>query len=261
MKRKNYDGSENLERADLNKCPDCGCFFAGENCPLCGKPCPEEMKAGKRAPEKAKPAARKYSRARNVEFVSWYHSWWFIILMLILMPIVGIVLLATSPHKRGHKIIAFIICAIWAVGSYFGIGSMIVDKITGLLDPPVNTRLTREEYVDACAEITPIELYRSAESYDEKFISVNLTVIDRIASYEAYWSNDDYVTYYVCKAPEGGDYTILVRDCVLDDSQNFLSGDVITVYGEGDGNITVHDMDYNAYTAPCINMAYFELVK
>ena len=39
-------GSEELDRPDLNKCPDCGCFFSSDNCPLCGKPCPEEMRAG-----------------------------------------------------------------------------------------------------------------------------------------------------------------------------------------------------------------------
>ena len=47
-----------LDRPDLNKCPDCKCYFAGDNCPLCGKPCPEEMKAGNRKPpkkEKKKP--------------------------------------------------------------------------------------------------------------------------------------------------------------------------------------------------------------
>ena len=29
--------SYELDRPDLNKCPDCGCFFDGDNCPLCGK--------------------------------------------------------------------------------------------------------------------------------------------------------------------------------------------------------------------------------
>ena len=29
---------EELDRPDLNKCPDCKCFFGGDNCPICGKP-------------------------------------------------------------------------------------------------------------------------------------------------------------------------------------------------------------------------------
>ena len=32
-----FDNPEELDRPDLNKCPDCNCFFAGDNCPLCGK--------------------------------------------------------------------------------------------------------------------------------------------------------------------------------------------------------------------------------
>ena len=37
------DYNSNMDHPDLNKCPDCECFFAGERCPLCGKLCPEEM--------------------------------------------------------------------------------------------------------------------------------------------------------------------------------------------------------------------------
>ena len=48
-----YDSDE-LDRPDLNKCPDCGCFFAQDECPLCGKPCPEEMRAGNRKAVKVK---------------------------------------------------------------------------------------------------------------------------------------------------------------------------------------------------------------
>ena len=43
-----------LDRPDLNKCPDCKCYFAGDTCPLCGKVCPEEMRAGNRKPVKVK---------------------------------------------------------------------------------------------------------------------------------------------------------------------------------------------------------------
>ena len=79
--------SENdmLDRPDLNKCPDCGCFFAQDNCPLCGKPCPEEMRAGNRtAPKKQK---YKYDNGyRTVQFVDWYHRWWFIVIMAFISP-------------------------------------------------------------------------------------------------------------------------------------------------------------------------------
>ena len=80
-------GSEELDRPDLNKCPDCNCFFAGDNCPLCGKECPEEFRAGNR--EKVKQQKHRRGRgSERVEFISWYHRWWFIILMLFVAPVV-----------------------------------------------------------------------------------------------------------------------------------------------------------------------------
>ena len=43
-----FADDEGFDRPDLNQCPDCKCFFEGDNCPLCGKECPENMRAGKR---------------------------------------------------------------------------------------------------------------------------------------------------------------------------------------------------------------------
>ena len=103
-----FDGREELDRPDLNKCPDCECFFAGETCPLCGKVCPEEMRAGNRKPPKKQRRLRSGSNGR-VTFVEWYHSWWFIVLMMIFIPIAGIVLLITSPHRTRSKIIFVVI--------------------------------------------------------------------------------------------------------------------------------------------------------
>lgn len=103
-----FDNSEELDRPDLNKCPDCLCFFAGDTCPLCGKVCPEEMRAGNRKPPKKQKRRHSTGNGR-VTFVEWYHSWWFIILMMIFMPIAGIVLLITSPHKTRSKVIFAVI--------------------------------------------------------------------------------------------------------------------------------------------------------
>ena len=103
-----FDNSEELDRPDLNKCPDCECFFAGDNCPLCGKVCPEEMRAGNRKSPKKQKNKRSGGNGR-VTFVEWYHSWWFIVLMMIFMPIAGIALLITSPHRTRSKVIFVII--------------------------------------------------------------------------------------------------------------------------------------------------------
>ena len=99
-----FDSDNDNDRPDLNKCPDCGCFFAQDNCPLCGKLCPEEMRAGNRKPPK-KERHKKGRTNGRVTFVEWYHSWWFIILMLFVMPVVGIILLFTSPHRTLWKVL------------------------------------------------------------------------------------------------------------------------------------------------------------
>ena len=67
---------------------------------------------------------------------------------------------------------------------------------------------------------------------------------------------EKYTTYYVCEDLGGRGVKLLVRDCNREASQNFLPGDVITVFGEGVGEITVYDMNYEPHTAPCIHMAY-----
>ena len=82
---------DELDRPDLNKCPDCGCFFAQDECPLCGKTCPEEMRAGNRKPPKK--SRKKRTGSDRVVFVDWYHSWWFIILMLFWA---GVVIIAST---------------------------------------------------------------------------------------------------------------------------------------------------------------------
>ena len=99
-------GSEELDRPDLNKCPDCRCFFDGESCPLCGKICPEEMRAGNRA--KVKITKKRRSGSDRVTFIPWYHGWLFIILMFFVMPVFGIILLCTSPYRLRTKIIVIV---------------------------------------------------------------------------------------------------------------------------------------------------------
>ena len=51
---RSFENYDELDRPDLNKCPDCGCFFGQDYCPICGKLCPEEMRAGNRAAVKQK---------------------------------------------------------------------------------------------------------------------------------------------------------------------------------------------------------------
>lgn len=99
-----FDNPQELDRPDLNKCPDCECFFAEETCPLCGKVCPEEMRAENRKPAKKEKRRRGCSNGR-VTFVEWYHSWWCIILATVFMAPLGIILMLTSPHRTLWKVI------------------------------------------------------------------------------------------------------------------------------------------------------------
>ena len=252
-----FDSDNDSERADLNKCPDCGCYFPQDHCPLCGKECPEEMRAGNRKPVKKK--KRRFSGdSGRVTFMAWYHSWWFIILMLFVSPLISIILLATSPHKRSHKILAIVIAvAYWFLSTFGGALIFYLGGFLGGKDVPVDTKLTREEYIAACETVTAEDFYRSSNAYTEKFIS--LEVVIEKSMIDAYEYGDDYVLYhqyYVCRAVDGGDFFILVRDCIQDNPQNFIPGDVITVYGEGAGTQTVYDSAYTPHTAPCIFMAY-----
>lgn len=105
-----FDNPQELDRPDLNKCPDCECFFAGETCPLCGKVCPEEMRAGNRKPPKREKRRRGGNPGR-VTFVEWYHSWWCIILASIFMAPLGIILMITSPRRTLWKVL-FIIAVV-----------------------------------------------------------------------------------------------------------------------------------------------------
>ena len=250
-----YDGEE-IDRPDLNKCPDCGCFFAGDNCPLCGKVCPEEFRAGNRKPIKQK-KKRHSSSSRTVTFISWYHSWWVIILALIFLPIVGFILLLTSPHKKSVKITVAVIAVVWSVISYFGIGN-IIGNITGMLDKPVDTSLTKEEYIAACEKISAEEFYRGGDEYTDKFVSFTVIVDKKIVDPDAQYNGNKYPTYYICHDESGNEFEIIIRDCVQDSSRNYIPGDQLTVYGEGAGEITLYDYsgDYAEHSAPSINVAF-----
>lgn len=250
-----YGDEEELDRPDLNKCPDCNCFFAGEKCPLCGKVCPEDMRAGNRAAVKPKKYKGR-SDSGKVVYLNWYYSWWFIILMMFIFPIVGIILLITSHHDTWKKVLFGVIAALYMIGSFFGFGR-IFSGISDMFTSPVDKSLTREEYVAACEDVTADQVCRAADGLEDKFVRIKLRVIEKVTYVDGYYDKD-YVCY-LCEAVDGGEYRIVIRDCLLEDQQRFIPGDEITVYGEGAGECEVCDADYNHTTAPCINMAYVAL--
>lgn len=252
-----FDNDEELDRPDLNKCPDCGCFFAQDECPLCGKTCPEEMRAGNRKAVKKK--KHRSSGSGRVTFIEWYHSWWFIVLAMFIFPLMGIILLITSPHQKKKKIIFCCIAAAYMVLSTVGIGA-IASLIGNMLDKPIDTSLTKGEYIAACEEVSAEEFYRSPDAYKGKFVKTQLVVAGEVEYYGDGFYYDDGDRYYLCLSDLGGGMAIIVRDCLIEDSIRLLRGDVITVYGQGGGEKTVWYND-DELTSVCLNMAYVEIIE
>lgn len=255
-----FDGDNELDRPDLNKCPDCGCYFAQDTCPLCGKECPEEFRAGNRKPVKSSRWKKRDNgyRSGRVTFVEWYHSWWFILLMLILMPLVGIVLLATSPHKKSLKIGLILAGLIYGIVSTYGIGN-IVQYVKNRMEEPVNTSLSAEEYIDRCEDVDPEDFFRNAESYKGDYLSMTLTVHGELVDYNGQTNGGKYTTYYLCVDADSG-RQILVRDCRKGGGR-LLAGDVITLYGEGAGMKDLFATNFQSYHLPCVNTAYVKIVE
>lgn len=247
------DDSE-LDRGDLNKCPDCNCFFAETHCPMCGKECPEEMRAGNRPA--VKPQRRRATTSTGA-FISWYHSWWFMALMTLLFPIVGIILLITSPHIKWKKILFVSLAVVYMFSSFFGAGTLLTD-LQEIWDPPVDSTITKEEYIARCAEISPEQFYRAADGYKDKFVSMTVQITEKVTCVNDYYNDEDF-DCYLCVAEDNYDFRLILRDCLLDDNQRFIPGDVITIYGEGAGVREVYDKDYYYTSAPCLNMAYVTL--
>ena len=248
-----YFDSDELDRPELNKCPDCECYFASEECPLCGKICPEAFRAGNRAPVK-KPKKRKNSSGR-VQFIAWYHSWWFILLVFMFSRIAGLVLFFTSPHSKKAKIIA--VSAV--VGGYVLLGVLGSGLLMHLLDQPlVNDDISRAEYVERCTPMSVEDFYRNANDL-EQYVSLELTVVERCVehSIDVY---DTGSTYYRCKDLNGGEMIIYVLDCNLDKPLQFLPGDMIRVYGESGGMASFLQGDTYTEERPCLYMAYCELI-
>ncbi len=179
--------------------------------------------------------------------------------MMFVMPIAGIILLATSPHSKKAKITFIILGIIYLIISTIGIGT-IIGSIAEIIDPPVNTRLSREEYIAKCEQVEAEDVWRAPELYKNKYVSLTVTVIGSFESVETTFPTDKYTKYYICRVDNGINDTLLVRSCIQSGASNFAAGDIITVYGEGDGTVSVFDYDYNGYNSPCVNAAYAVLI-
>ncbi|MBQ9780226.1 MAG: hypothetical protein IJW00_04705 [Clostridia bacterium] len=253
-----YFDSDELDRPELNKCPECECYFASEECPLCGKVCPEHMRAGNRAPVK-KPKKTRNSSGR-VQFIPWYHTWWFILIMMFFMPVVGVVLFFTSPYSKKVKIIGAVIGVIYVLAYvfmfYLGGINMIFKLMLGEYDL-VNDDISREAYIETCEDLSVEEFYRISDD-DGVYITIELKVLERHVDLSLY--GDEQNVYYLC-TDETGEILIYVRDCSLDNAGNYLKGDTIRVWGQNAGEQRIYPEGQTPQSHPCLNMAYSERVN
>ncbi len=244
--------SDELDRPDLNKCPDCGCFFATDACTLCGKVCPEEMRAGNRAAVKHK-KRKSGGYTGRVQFISWYHRWWFIALMVIPVPWLALILFVTSPYSRKTKVFAavglVVLCAL-----YFGVGAQLLNMIFDT--PLVNDDISRAEYVELCTEMTADQFYRHAVNGGE-YVTMELTVVGQLPSSWFYDSDD--VIYYRCRSTDGTT-DVVILDCILQDRQILRSGDMIRVWGESAGMMEFYPNYERTETLPVLYTAYCDLI-
>ena len=252
-----------LDRPDLNKCPDCECYFPQDNCPICGKECPEEMRAGNRVVKKTK--RMRNGRSTAVQYVEWYHKWWFIILMLFVFPIMGIILLATSPHNKVLKGILITFAILYFVLPYFGFGfGALGGLLSNTFDKPVDTSLSYEEYKDKCDEIALDGYFREPDKYKGRFICGEFTVKSYVFDTVGKYNGEKYNDYYICRGigTDGKEYSFFVRACIVKGVKNLTADDVVTVYGECAGSMELYDPEADKYlSGVCINAAYFELEK
>ena len=242
-----YFDSDELDRPELNKCPDCECYFATEACPLCGKICPENFRAGNRAKVK-KPKKRKNSSGR-VQFIPWYHTWWCILVVFLISRLAGVILFLTSPYSKKAKITVVAL----AVGFYllaaalpFGVGILAEHFAPSL----VNDDISRAEYVEKCTPMSVKDYFHDA--YNEGNYVVLEVKVETVISVQG-------DTYYLCTALDGGDVRILLLDCSVEQKTNYRQGEMLRVYGECSG-VADYQIGLAEGGLPCLYMAYSDLI-
>jgi len=251
-----FSDQQPVDYPELNKCPDCETFFQTLTCPLCGKECPEEYRAGNRKAVKPK-KVRYRNNSGRVQFIPWYHCAWVLVIALLAFPLVGLILLWQSSHSKGWKIAGSMI----PVATHVVIPALI--SILGILfgysyEPPIPT--DRAEFVASCEAVDAEHFFRNAESYSGKAVKIELTVKARRIDTSDMLGYTN--VYYECVAERNGRaFQFLLADCQAGtDRINLLEGDRITVYGTALGDWSIIDAEAGALFYPCVEMFFAELI-
>ncbi len=242
-----YSGDSALnDNLSLNRCPDCETLFEGDVCPICRKPCPEEMKAGNRAAIKVK----KEKAVKGATFTPVYFRWWFLlILCMIGLTPVALILFLVSERPKWLKVTVGIAAGLFFVGQillFTGAGQKLLTGIRNKANAGVTG--TEEEYRSECREITAENALREPDALRKQKVRAEFRVIG-MTDYG--YGN----VYYLCSfEPEGT--LCYVNDCRSDRDTRFLAGDLITVYGR------FGDAYYDeSGELPLIHMAFADLVS
>lgn len=254
MGRKTFSaGSDVTDYPELNKCPDCETYFAQLNCPLCGKECPPEMRAGNRALNK-KPLRDPYSRgAGRVSFVPWYLSTPFILIMLVIQPLIGMILMWMGHWKKKWKIavtVGAVLIALLPYLIFFGITLLGI----GNQDAPVELSLSREEYVAACKTVDPTAFYRDPWGCEGDFLSFEVEIVGVHYTVEDFGGREKFYTARVSSSA-----VILLWDYQPEgEGLNFVPGDRITVYGQSAGMKWL-ETESTSFEAACLAFRFANL--
>lgn len=218
---------------NLNKCPDCETYFEGPNCPLCGKECPPQMRAGNRKPQKKRRRTRHSSG--RVRFVPWYYSTWFLIAMLIVFPLVGLILLWTSDNGRGWKVAGTAACVgVWLFSR--PLLSFVLSLLLFNDGPLQRPDLPQSAYCASCEVLDAEGYYRQPGNYPER--DVTLTVTVREVFYD-----ETGACVWRCVWSEGEQELLFFLVDYLEEDIHLLAGDRITVWGRTLGSVTAYDAD------------------
>lgn len=252
--------SPETDYPELNKCPDCETFFQGERCPLCGRECPEEMRAGNR--KKFKPAKPQRGGSDRVQFVAWYYSPLFVLLMFCVMPIVGIILFYTAPYKKGVKIGVTI--ALVAIVFLVPFCLTLYSFLNGMKGrDPVDRTLKPEAYREVCdAGVSAEDLYRNANAMDGNLVEKEFRIVHIWENYPFGYDDSFNIFYEVTVAEDGEEWRFLIMDCRNGETEvtTLRDGDAIRVWGEVVPRITVENDSLGTLTLPGIRARFIEYV-
>lgn len=253
-----FAGDPPSDYPDLNKCPDCETYFAQLHCPLCGKECPPEMRAGNRARNK-KPVRDPYSRGSGrVSFVPWYLTTPFILIMLAVQPLIGMILMWMGHWKKKWKIAVTVGAVLIAVLPY-----LIIFGITllgsGNQDAPVDLSLSREEYVAACETVDPSAFYRDPWGCEGDFLSFDVEIVGVHYAVEDLGGREKFYTAHV-KVGDSSAVILLWDYQPEGEGLNFVPGDRVTVYGQSAGMKPL-ETEATSFDAACLGLRYARLAE